>query len=230
MEVFVAKILDDLLGLIKWPVAVLAVVCLPTLMEALNYFHIGNIRFFYFFCGMVVYLLIKILAGAQSNVSMQILAHEFTHIFFALLTFHKVVHIHLNMDESGGAMGFKGKGNWLITVSPYFFPLFLFFMMIGISLFSERLPDGYWVNGILGYFFAYHLESMIVQIHGEQPDFKKEGFLFCTMLLPSANLFFCSMVLAFNNGGFYNMKRYIDVVGALLDKNLSLYIGYITNL
>ena len=43
-----ARILDDLLGLIKWPVAVLAVVCLPTLMEALNYFHIGNIRFFYF--------------------------------------------------------------------------------------------------------------------------------------------------------------------------------------
>lgn len=226
----IARILDFFIELIKWPVAILAVVSLPALIDALHYCDVRNMRFVVFLLGAFIYLAFKIVARASSNVSMQILAHEFTHIFFAVLTFHRVVHIHLNMDESGGAMGFKGKGNWLITVSPYFFPLFLFFLMIGFTFFSDRLPNGYWANGILGYFFAYHLESMLVQIHGEQPDFKEAGFLFCTMLLPSANLFFCSMVLAFNNGGFYNMHKYLAVVEKLNDKNLSLLVDYITNL
>ncbi|MBQ8750991.1 MAG: M50 family metallopeptidase [Alphaproteobacteria bacterium] len=226
----IARFFDFLLELIKWPVAILAVVILPALIEALNYFQIGNINFFVFAGGMFAYLALKIMASARSNISMQILAHEFTHIFFALITFHKVVHLHLNMDESGGAMGFKGKGNWLITVSPYFFPLFLFFLMLGFTFFSDRLPSGYWANGILGYFFAYHLGSMIVQIHGDQPDFKEAGFLFCLMFLPSANIFSCSAILAFNNGGWINVERYISIVLMLGERYINGFLGYITNL
>lgn len=225
-----ARILDFLLELIKWPVAIFMLVSLPSFIEALSYCRIDNFRFLVFLIGAFLYLGVKIVAGASSNTAMQILAHEFTHIFFALLTFHKVVHIHLNMDESGGAMGFKGKGNWLITVSPYFFPLFLFFLMIGFSFFSDRLPSGYWANGILGYFFMYHIESMVVQIHGEQPDFKEAGFLFCWMLLPSANLFMCSLVLAFNNGGFYNMQKYLRVIERLNEQNIVSFLSYFTNL
>lgn len=226
----IARILDFFIELIKWPGAILAVLFLPALVDAFDYFQIGNIRFFAFAGGMFAYLALKIMASARSNISMQILAHEFTHIFFALITFHKVVHLHLNMDESGGAMGFKGKGNWLITVSPYFFPLFLFFLMLGFTFFSERLPDGYWVNGILGYFFAYHLGSMIVQIHGDQPDFKEAGFLFCLMFLPAANIFSCSAILAFNNGGWVNIERYINVVSKLSVRYIDYFINYITNL
>ena len=125
-----ARWFDFILGLLKWPVAFLMVISLPALIQALDYLQVGNLRFFAFLGGAFLYLALKVVASARSNVSMQILAHELTHTFFALLTFHKVVHIHLNMDESGGAMGFKGKGNWLITISPYFFPLFLFFMML----------------------------------------------------------------------------------------------------
>ena len=226
----IARILDFLLELIKWPVAIFMLVCLPSFVEALHYCDVSNLKFVVFMLGGFIYLGLKIVASARSNVSMQILAHEFTHIFFALLTFHKVVHIHLNMDESGGAMGFKGKGNWLITVSPYFFPLFLFFLMIGITIFYDRLPEWYWVNGILGYFFAYHLESMLVQIHGDQPDFKEAGFLFCAMFLPSANLLMCSLVLAFNNGGWNNMQRYFMVMEKIGEQNLAQFVSFVTNL
>ena len=224
------KYFDFLLELIKWPFAVFAVVSIPALVSALDYFQILNTNFFVFLVGSFVYLVLKIMASARSNTSMQILAHEFTHIFFALITFHKVVHIHLNMDNSGGSMGFKGKGNWLITTSPYYFPLFMFFMMIGVTIFSDRLPEGYWINGIFGYFFAYHLESMIVQIHGEQPDFKEAGFLFCTLVIPPMNLFFCSTILAFNNGGWINVKKYVSIVYQLFVEDVAFALDYITNL
>jgi hypothetical protein len=183
-----------------------------------------------FAAGGIIYLLLKIAASARSNTAMQILAHEFTHIFFALITFHKVVHIHLNMDNSGGAMGFKGKGNWLIVVAPYFFPLFLFILMLIFTFFESSIPSGYWVNGILGYFFAYHLESMNIQIHGEQPDFKEAGFLFCWMFILPANLFSCSCILAFNNGGWVNVEKYAFLVYKLSVDNAVLVLNYITNL
>ena len=224
------KYFDFFLELIKWPVALMAVVSIPAMVSALDYFHIWNMRFFIFLAGAFIYLALKIMASANTNTSMQILAHEFTHIFFALITFHKVVHIHLNLDNSGGAMGFKGRGNWLITTSPYYFPLFLFILMLGFTFFSDRLPDEYWLNGILGYFFAYHLESMIVQIHGDQPDFKEAGFLFCTLIIPPANLFFCSMVLAFNNGGWINIEKYLSVVYKFLVEDFTSVANYITNL
>lgn len=221
--------LDLLLGLFKWPVAMLAFVSLPALVHALEYLRLDNLRFFAFLGGAFVYLALKILAAARSNISMQILAHELTHTFFALLTFHKVVHIHLNMDESGGSMGFRGKGNWLITIAPYFFPLFLFFLMLFATFFAEKIPDSLIVNGVFGYFFAYHVESILVQIHGEQPDFKEVGFPFCWLFLPGANLFMCTAVLAFNNGGWLSVERYMRAVYLLNWQNINELMRYFTN-
>lgn len=224
-----SRFLDFVLGLLKWPAALAALASLPAMIQVLDYFHLNNMRFFVFLAGAFVYLGLKIVASARSNVSMQILAHEFTHIFFALLTFHKVTHIHLNMDESGGAMAFKGKGNWLIVIGPYFFPLFLFFLMLGMTFWGGKISESLWINGILGYFFAYHLESVVVQIHGEQPDFKVVGFLFCWLFLPGANLFVCSVILAFNNGGWAAVLKYATAVYRLDLYNFSALLSYFTN-
>ncbi len=225
----IARLMDTILGLLKWPVAVLALISLPALVQVVSYFHFMQMKFYAFLGGMVAYIAIKILSSARSNMSMQILAHEFTHIFFALLTFHKVVHIHLNMDESGGAMGFKGKGNWLIVIAPYFFPLFLFFLMMFATFFAAKIPDSFWVNGLFGYFFAYHLESIMIQTHGQQPDFKEVGFLFCWCFLPAANLFTWLTIVAFNNGGWLLVQKYVLVIYRLDLRNLAYVIQFFTS-
>ena len=224
-----SRLLDLFIDLFKWPVAFLSVVSLPVLIRAWDYLNVTNMKFVVFAVGMFVYLALKIVAGARTNISMQILAHEFTHTFFALLTLHKVTHIHLNMDESGGAMRFKGRGNWLIVIGPYFFPLFLFFMMLGITYFSDRIPEGYWVNGMLGYFFAYHVESIMVQIHGDQPDFKIVGFPFCIFFLPGANIFMCSLIVAFNNGGWNGIEKYLTIISKISLNYMEIVLPYITN-
>jgi hypothetical protein len=224
-----ARFLDFIFGILKWPVALLMLVSLPSLIEILGHFQFNNPRFFAFLMGAVAYIVLKVMAAARTNMSMLILAHELTHIFFALLTFHKVVHIHLNMDESGGAMGFKGKGNWLIVVGPYFFPLFLFFLMLGITYWHKSLDGNLWVNGFLGYFFMYHLESMAIQIHSEQPDFKEVGFPFCWMFLPGANIFICSVILAFNTGGWAYVQRYLLVFCKLNLHYIEQVLGYFTS-
>lgn len=43
-----ARLMDLLLGLAKWPAALLAVLSLPALVQALHYLQLGNLRFFAF--------------------------------------------------------------------------------------------------------------------------------------------------------------------------------------
>lgn len=99
------------------------------------------------------------MADASVKTSMQIVAHELTHAFFALITFHKVKHIRVEADDSGGSMGFEGEGNWLIIIAPYFFPLFGFFYMLFISVWTSFAPMNLILNGILGYFLGYHMDT-----------------------------------------------------------------------
>lgn len=82
------------------------------------------------------------------------------------------------------------------------------------------------VNGVFGYFFAYHLESILVQIHGEQLDFQEVGFPFCWLFLPGANLFACSAVLAFNNGGWLSVEKYVTAVYKLNMRNITEIMSY----
>lgn len=223
-----SRLIDFIFGLLKWPVALVALVSLPALIQVFSYFQLNNMKFFMFLGGIGAYLLIKILASARVNMSMQILVHEFTHTFFALLTFHRIVHIHLNMNETGGSMGFKGKGNWLIVIGPYFFPLVLFFMMIGLTIWSDKFSNNLFINGLLGYFFAYHIETIMIQIHPEQPDFKIVGFPFCWIFLPSANLFVGLIVLAFNNGGWLAVQRLLNAIYKLDLHNVYWLLDYFT--
>lgn len=224
-----SKILDLFIDLFKWPVALLCAISVPALVDALDYIQVTNIKFLVFLGGGLTYILFKILASSNMNMSMLTLAHELTHAFFALLTFHRVSGIRINYDDSGGSMRFKGRGNWLIVIAPYFFPLFLFSIMLGITFFSDRIPNTLLVNGVLGYFFAYHLESIVLQIHGDQPDFKLVGFPFCILFLPGANLFFGTCVVAFNNGGWVNIKKYIKIVEKLNMQTIEKLLDYFTN-
>jgi hypothetical protein len=76
---------------------------------------------------------------SSSRVSMEVLAHELTHAFFALITFHKVKGIKINQDDTGGTMSFEGEGNWLIIIGPYFFPLYCLFSMFFIVLYYSEI-------------------------------------------------------------------------------------------
>ncbi len=208
LNIAISKFVD----LFKWPIAIVAILALPALIESLEYLNITNIKFYAFVGGCGVYIALKLFASARSSVYMQTIAHEFTHAFFAILTLNRVTKIRIYWDETGGVMSFKGRGNWLVIIAPYFFPLFLFFIALGLTFFNDSLPSGITINVFLGYFFAYHVESIISQIHPKQTDFIKVGFPFCFLFLPGANLFVCSMVLAFNNGGWINVQKYVIAV------------------
>ncbi len=203
--------LDKFINLFKWPIAIYMLLSLPALFASFQFFDIKSIKTIALLIGLVFFVFSKTMMDASVRTSMQIIAHEFAHTFFALLTFHKIKHIRLNPDDTGGEMGFVGDGNWLIIIAPYFFPLFALIYMICMSF----LPPQIIWHGILGYFLGYHIDTVGSQIHDKQTDLPKVGYKFCLMFLPGINLMTIGSILAFNIRGWGGIIKYINLVNQI---------------
>ena len=206
-----SKILDKFINFFKWPVAWYMFILLPALLTSFKFFQFSNLKNISLLCGLIFFIFSKTMMDASVRTSMQVIAHEFAHTFFAVLTFHKVKHIRLNPDDTGGEMGFIGDGNWLIIIAPYFFPLFCLIYIILMNF----LPENLIYHGILGYFLGYHIDTVASQIHPEQTDLPKVGYKFCFLFLPGINLLTIGSILAFNNKGLDGIFKYIHFVNHL---------------
>ncbi|MDR1026234.1 MAG: M50 family metallopeptidase [Lactobacillus sp.] len=219
--------LDKFIELFKWPVAIYMLLSIPACLMSFKYFYFFSTKFICFWGGFIFFFFTFTVADKSVRTSMQTAAHELTHTFFALLTFHKIDHIRVNPDDSGGSMGFHGEGNWLIIIAPYFFPLFIFFLMIVGEFFIDAGKVGLVFNGALGYLMGYHVDMVSSQIHEKQTDFPKVSFKFCWMFLPAANLTVIGSVLAFNSKGWEGVFLYNKLIYTLNIKNLDYLLELI---
>ena len=222
MRIFI----DRFIELIKWPAAIYMLFSLPALYKSFYAFNFLTLKYLAMAVGIIIFYFSKTVAGS-SRAGMQIIAHACTHAFFALLTFHKVTKISIAEDDSGGNMCFKGKGNWLIVIGPYFFPLFCFLCMIGISTYTHFAPSNLILNGILGYFVGYHIDTVVSQIHDKQTDLPKVGYKFCLMFLPGANFWMIGSILAYNSRGWEGIGVYFKLINYLNSRNYEALINYL---
>lgn len=224
MRIFI----DRLIELFKWPVALYMLFSIPAYYKSFYAFNFMSLKCLALAVGIVIFYISRGMAGS-SRMGMQIIAHECTHAFFAILTLHKVTHIKIAEDDSGGDMSFKGKGNWLIVIAPYFFPLFCFCAMIGISIYTTFAPTNLILNGILGYFTGYHIDTVVSQIHDKQTDLPKVSYKFCLMFLPGANMWMLGSILAYNSRGWEGIIVYQKLINYLNARNWDTMIQYISS-
>lgn len=193
-------ILNKILKYLKWPIAVLMVCMFFPVLRADMTMVSSTLtqRFFMVFVvpllgSVVLWFVIPGLSGSH----FAIFEHEFTHMFAAILTFHRPKSMKIESDK-GGSFGYYGEGNWFITLAPYFLPTFPILMMLFSVVWhwiGRPLPEMF--MPVLGMLFGYHLVSNAAQIHGEQTDFSKAGWLFSILFLPTANLLTFGFVWAF---------------------------------
>jgi len=184
---------------IKWPIAVVAVVLLPMTLVA----------FFGSIAGAAIsWTILPLLGGTAIYFALwwgyfkdrklgsflATLEHELTHALFALVTLHPVTGIKSSWRR-GGHLTFKGKGNWLITIAPYFFPLPCMLLLGTLWLFPENLQN--YSHALIGMGLGYHFTSTFRETHSGQSDLKQVGWLFSLMFLPFANLFCLGMIFSF---------------------------------
>ncbi len=201
--------INSFLKIIKYPVALTCAFFTFPLLQALIRLisetfnmHLG-IYFLLPIIGTVaLWNLIPGLAGA----SFTIFAHESTHMLAAVLTGHKPVGMKIEQDK-GGSFSYLGKGNWLITIAPYFLPTFPFiWMLVGVFFGMQNGQFEPWYIITYGFWVGFHISANFTQIHSEQTDFKKAGWLFTTLFIPGANLFVIGYLWCFALKGWAGLS------------------------
>lgn len=196
-----ARAFDRLLGLLKWPIAVVALILAPGLLYALYVVVRGVARSpgacMPFLIGAGAYAFIWFALGKRRVGFWTTLEHELTHALFAWATFHRVVGFRATMS-GGGHIRYLGRGNWLIAVAPYFFPTASLLAIVALTW----APGRHLVLGgvVLGVTVAYHALSTWSETHRHQTDLREAGWLFCVPFLASANAFVFGLLISYACG------------------------------
>jgi hypothetical protein len=119
-----------------------------------------------------------------------VFGHELTHALWAWLFGGKVKK--MKISSSGGHV-IVTKNNFLITLAPYFFPLYA---VIIIGVFAA----GHWIWGwqsflvyfdlLLGAAYAFHVTLTFHTLQTQQSDITSQGYLFSGVVIYLGNIIF----------------------------------------
>jgi hypothetical protein len=194
-----AAFLDRLLAWLKWPVAIAGLLLLPGLALAL--YHILLVIYrdplpcLAFLSGAGGYLAVWYLLLRQRPLGgfIVVVEHELTHAIFAWLTFHRVVGFRASL-RGRGHVRYLGRGNWLISIAPYFVPtLSLIAIAVLAFLPARHLAAG---SAALGATLGYHVVSTWSETHRHQTDLREVGFFFSVVFLTPVNALVLGLILA----------------------------------
>ena len=181
--------IDTLITLLKYPVALLAIVNLMFVGEQLRPLLLASFQGdgIYFWTGAIFYWVIWKIFFSNRYLGSFIptLIHETIHAVFAMLTLHRVIGFMVHWQKGGHVRYVGGSGNWLITISPYFFPLA--FCVMAIVSFFTKIPSPE-KELFFGVIWGFEFLCQWKQIHWEQSDLQEEGFGFVVLFLPTAML------------------------------------------
>lgn len=192
------QLLNTVINLLKWPMAILSVLLLVPvsyrLWRVLEYIYDHVAVYSMLLYGVAAYFLLWSLWFKNSVMGQwfSTLEHELTHAVFAILSLNRVTGLNAT-GHSGGVTQYQGYGNWIITLSPYFVPTLGLIVLLVLSLAkASHQPTLLFVMGVS---MAYHLQSTWHETHSEQTDLKESGWIFVWLFLPTANLLIFLIIL-----------------------------------
>ncbi|HAS84422.1 MAG TPA: hypothetical protein DCS43_17570 [Verrucomicrobia bacterium] len=117
-----------------------------------------------------------------------ILAHELTHALWGLMMGASISKISVHDDHGAVVLS---KTNFLITLAPYFFPLYTV-LVIGLYyllwlFYPVERYDLVWL-GLIGFTWSFHLTFTVTALLQRQSDIRDQGRLFSYTVIYLANI------------------------------------------
>lgn len=148
---------------------------------------------YYFVAGCLAYLVAHLLF--KKPILTYVIGHELTHAFFAMLFGGSVKSFHAT--ERGGHVTIS-KSNFIITLAPYFFPLYTFIALILYWIAQAVDARGMITDALIflsGAAFAFHLILTFVFLQTDQADIREQGGMFSYPLIYLFNTVFAAFIL-----------------------------------
>jgi hypothetical protein len=112
-----------------------------------------------------------------------VLAHELTHALWGWIMGARVSR--LRVSAKGGSVRVS-KNNFLISLAPYFFPLYTVLAIAAYYLLSVfldlRAYEPFWL-AVVGFTWCFHLTFTVTTLMQHQPDIRQNGRLFSYALI-----------------------------------------------
>jgi hypothetical protein len=119
-----------------------------------------------------------------------VFGHELTHALWTWLFGGRVSAF--RVTSSGGHVTVS-KTNWIITLSPYFFPLYAL-LVVGVFALGHWLWDWQrhlpWFHLLLGAAYAFHITLTWHVLQTRQPDIVEQGYFFSAVIIWLGNVSF----------------------------------------
>jgi len=107
-----------------------------------------------------------------------VLAHELTHALWGALMGASVSRIRISKDRGSVQLS---KNNFLITLAPYFFPLYTVLCVLAYYAITVFFDVGdyhlFWL-GVVGFTWGFHFTFTIGALLQHQTDIREHGWLF----------------------------------------------------
>ena len=148
---------------------------------------------YYFVAGGLTYLVAHLLF--RKPILTYVVAHELTHALFAMLFGGSVKSFHAS--ERGGRVTIS-KSNFIITLAPYFFPLYTFVALLLYWLAHVADARGMTTDILIylsGATFAFHLILTFVFLQTDQADIREHGAIFSYPLIYLFNVAFTAFLV-----------------------------------
>ena len=175
-----------------------------------------------FLGGALAYLAIHFLF--RKPILTYVFGHELTHALFAVLFGGSVKSF--KASDRGGQVTVT-KSNFVITLAPYFFPLYTFITLVlyGIMIASAATVAVRPLVFLAGSTFAFHLVLTIIFLKTDQKDIREHGAMFSYPLIYLFNLLFGTfllhLLLAQKNG-------FLDFVGNGIIRSIRVCVAVFT--
>jgi len=135
-----------------------------------------------------------------------ILAHELTHALWGLLMGASVSRIRVRGNHGSVVLS---KTNFLITLAPYFFPLYTVLVILLYNIlrqFYDLQPYALLWLGLVGFSWAFHATFTVNALLQRQTDIQQQGRIFSYTFIYLANVLgICLWILFVTQAGWHDL-------------------------
>ena len=179
---------------------------------------------YYFLAGGLTYLSAHLLF--KKPILTYVFGHELTHAFFAVLFGGRIKSF--QASERGGRVTIT-KSNFIITLAPYFFPLYTCAALVcyGFASAAEARWAAGWTVFFAGATFSFHVILTFLFLQTDQTDIEEHGAVFSYPLIYLFNILFAALlvhVLLAKNTGF------LDFLGSGIMKSVLMTVRIVVKI
>ncbi|MDO9541771.1 MAG: hypothetical protein Q7J98_05555 [Kiritimatiellia bacterium] len=150
---------------------------------------------FWLAVGLGLFLWLLVFAFLPAPVKSYVLAHELTHVLWGSLTGATV--LGMRVSGKGGNVRLS-ECNFIVVLSPYFFPFYTI-IMVGVwflaSVFMDLQRCFPLLLGAIGFTLGFHICFTVSALGRRQPDIEQYGRFFSYALIYFMNLLVIGLLL-----------------------------------